>query len=140
MLLYGRGAGRRATASAVVGDVLDLARDIIGGCPGRVPPLGSVAEPSGKLTLAPLSRTVCKYYCRFAAQDKPGVLAKISAVLADHGISIEAVIQKGRQSAGSVPIVMLTHEANEAAMQQALGRINALPFIAEDTMVIRVAG
>ena len=140
VLLYGRGAGRRPTASAVVGDVLDLARDVLCGCPGRVPPLGSAAEPEGPLALAPLDQTVCKYYFRFAAQDKPGVLASISAVLAEHLISIEAVIQKGREEAGPVPIVMLTHEANEAAVQRALARINALPFIAEDTMFIRVAG
>jgi len=140
VLLYGLGAGRRPTASAVVGDIVDLARDVLAGCPGRVPPLGRAQDPGGQLKLAPLSRVSCKYYFRFTAQDKPGVLAAISRILGEHKISIEAVIQKGRRSEeGPVPIVMLTHEAKEASVRQALEVIDNLAVITEPTMLIRMA-
>ncbi|RJX34543.1 MAG: homoserine dehydrogenase [Desulfarculus sp.] len=139
VLLHGRGAGRRPTASAVAGDVLDLARDLTAGCAGRVPPLGTAAQDGRVLPLAPLQEALCRYYFRFTAQDRPGVLAAISRVLGGHGISIQAVIQKGRHQAGPVPIVMLTHQAQEAAVQAALKEIDALPVIAEPTMLIRVA-
>ena len=139
VLLYGKGAGRRPTASAVVGDVLELARDLKAGVPGRVPPLGTEADAGRRLELAPLDEAVCQYYCRFAAQDQPGVLAAIARELGEYGISIEKVTQKGRQDQGSVPIVMLTHTAREASLRRALKQIDALPVIAEPTVVIRVA-
>ncbi|MCB2189511.1 MAG: homoserine dehydrogenase [Deltaproteobacteria bacterium] len=139
VLLYGKGAGRKPTASAVVGDVLALARDILTGCPGRVPPLGRMQEARGALSLAPAAEHRCQYYFRFSAEDKPSVLAAISRVLGDLGISIEAVTQKGRQAVGPVPVVMLTHEAREDQVQQALATIDALPEIAAKTMFLRVA-
>lgn len=140
VLLYGRGAGRRPTASAVVGDILDIARDVLLGATGRVPPLGRAGGDSGgPLELKPLSEAVCQYYFRFTARDKPGVLAAISKILAEHQISIEAVIQKGRESQDGVPIVMMTHEAREAAVQEALAQIDGLEVISQPTMLIRKA-
>jgi homoserine dehydrogenase len=140
VLLYGRGAGRRPTASAVVGDILDTARDLLRGVAGRVPPLGRAGLNSDKpLELKPLSEAVCQYYFRFTAQDKPGVLAAIAKILAEHSISIEAVIQKGRETGGGVPIVMMTHEAKEAEVQAALAKIDALEVISQPTMLIRKA-
>ena len=139
VLLYGRGAGRRPTASAVVGDVLELARDVKTGVPSRVPPLGTESDAGRRLELAPLDEAVCQYYCRFAAQDQPGVLAAIARELGEYGISIEKVTQKGRQDQGPVPIVMLTHHAREASLRRALQQIDAMPVIAEPTVVIRVA-
>lgn len=140
VLLYGRGAGRRPTASAVVGDILDTARDLLRGVAGRVPPLGRAgANGNAPLELKPLSEAVCQYYFRFTALDKPGVLAGIAKILAEHHISIEAVIQKGRQSGGGVPIVMMTHEAKEAEVQAALGKIDGLEVISQPTMLIRKA-
>ena len=140
VLLYGLGAGRRPTASAVVGDIVDLARDLTRGCPGRLPPLGRSGPAEGKLELALLSQAMCQYYFRFTAQDRPGVLASISRILGEHRISIEAVMQKGRRSEeGPVPIVMLTHEAKEASVQKALEVIDSLPVITEPTMLIRKA-
>lgn len=140
VLLYGRGAGRRPTASAVVGDIVDTARDILRGVAGRVPALGRAGgngeEP---LLLKPISEAVCQYYFRFTALDKPGVLAAIAKILAEHSISIEAVIQKGRESGGGVPIVMMTHEAKEAEVQAALGEIDGLDVISQPTMLIRKA-
>ena len=139
VLLYGQGAGRRPTASAVVGDVLELARDVAAGVPGRVPPLGTRANGGRLLELASLDDAMCQYYCRFAALDQPGVLAAVARELGEFNISIEKVAQKGRQEAGPVPIVMLTHEAHEADMRRALRQIDALPAIVEPTMVIRMA-
>lgn len=139
VMLHGRGAGRRPTASAVAGDLMDLARDIICGCPGRVPALGTANGSPEPLALAPLEQVVCQYYFRISAQDQPGVLATISRVLGEHNISLEAVIQKGRRDQGPVPIVMLTHEARESDVQQALAVIDALPVVAQPTMLIRKA-
>ncbi len=139
VMLYGRGAGRRPTASAVAADLMDLSRDILCGCGGRVPALGVATDGGQPLELAPLEMVSCQYYFRFTAQDQPGVLASISRILGEHRISIEAVIQKGRQDQGPVPIVMLTHEAQEADVQKALAIIDALPVIAEPTMLIRKA-
>ncbi len=139
VLLYGQGAGRRATASAVVADVLSLARDILAGCSGRLPALGTETETSEPLELAPLEEAVCQYYFRFTAEDQPGVLASISHFLGDHGISIEAVTQKGIDNNAPVPVVMLTHQAKEAAVQKALAAIDNLPAIAQPTLVIRKA-
>jgi homoserine dehydrogenase len=139
VLLYGRGAGRRPTASAVVGDVIDLARDLLSGCPGRVPPLGSAEDADAPLKVAPLEQAVSQYYFRFSALDRPGVLAAVARVLGEHSISIEAVIQKGRQSGGPVPIVMLTHEAREADVRRALGTIDNFEVISRPTIFLRVA-
>ena len=140
VLLYGLGAGRRPTASAVVGDILDLARDVVAGSPGRVPPLGRALGGDGPLKIAPMNQARCQYYFRFTAQDRPGVLAAVSRVLADHQISIEAVTQKGAPgSSEPVPIVMLTHAALEKSVRAALALIDALPVIAQPTMVIRMA-
>ena len=139
VLLYGQGAGRRPTASAVVADIMSLARDIRAGCSGRLPALGTEAKAEGPLDLMPLEDAVCKYYFRFTAEDQPGVLASISHFLGDHGISIEAVTQKGINENAPVPIVMLTHAAREASVQKALQAIDNLPAIAQPTLVIRKA-
>jgi homoserine dehydrogenase len=139
VLLYGLGAGRAATASAVVADVLDLARDLLVKSPGRVPALGLAQGRGDHLNLAPMEETDCQYYFRFTAADEPGVLAKVSQILSEHDISIETVIQKGRRSKGSVPIVMMTHEAVEKDVNKALTRMNALPQITEPTMLMRKA-
>jgi homoserine dehydrogenase len=140
VLLYGQGAGRRPTSSAVVSDILMLAREILAGCPGRLPALGTQAETDGPLDILPAGDTMSKYYFRFTAEDNPGVMASISHVLGYQGISIEAVIQKGSSSSHEpVPIVMLTHEANEAAVKKAILAIDNLPAIASPTMLIRKA-
>ncbi len=138
VVLYGRGAGREPTASAVVGDILDLARDVLSGSGGRVPPLGFADLAPEPLALAPLAEAHCQYYFRFSAQDQPGVLAAIAHILGNNGISIQAVTQKGRHNAGPVPIVMLTHEAKEASVQKALAAIDDLEVITDPTVLIRV--
>ena len=78
------------------------------------------------------------YYFRFLALDRPGVLSTISGILGNHGISIESVIQKGRGHKESVPLVILTHEAAEAAVQKAVAEIDALDIVTDKTVKIRI--
>jgi homoserine dehydrogenase len=138
ILLYGLGAGQRPTGSAVVADVVDLAREIGLGAVGKVPALGLPFEALKPLEKKDLDNLTGRYYFRFSVLDRPGVLARISGILGDLGISIASVVQKGRQEEASVPIVMLTHEAEEARVRQAMKRINDLDCISDETMVIRI--
>ncbi|MBW1784344.1 MAG: homoserine dehydrogenase [Deltaproteobacteria bacterium] len=139
-LYYGLGAGRRPTGSAVVSDIIGLAREIRCGSRGRVPPLAHVRSPLREIVIQPMEDLVTPYYFRVSAQDMPGVLSRIAGILADHQISISSVIQKGRKQKGPVPIVMLTHEARESDVQTAISLIDDLDVVAEKTMVIRVEG
>jgi homoserine dehydrogenase len=138
ILLYGRGAGMMPTASAVAADLIDLAYNISHGIRSRVPPLGVNDAEKNQRMVKPLAEIVTNYYLRFAAQDRPGVLSKISGILAKYDISIAAVIQKGREIRHAVPIVMITHEAKEANVQKALVEIHQLDMIAEETILIRI--
>ncbi len=138
ILLSGAGAGSMPTASAVVSDILDLSRNLALGIGRRVPPLGSEAALAGTRLVKPLEDIVTNYYFRFAALDRPGVLSQISGVLGKHNISIAAVIQKGREVRGAVPIVMITHEAREADMQRALAEIDRLPVVTPPTVMYNI--
>jgi len=139
-LYYGLGAGRRPTGSAVVSDIIGLARDIRSGKKRRVPPLAHVSPLVREIVVQPMEDLVTPYYFRFSALDTPGVLSRIAGILADHQISIASVIQKGRESKGPVPIVMLTHEARERHVKEAVSLIDDLEVVAEKTMMIRVEG
>lgn len=138
IMLYGLGAGMMPTGSAVVSDLIDLARDILGNTSGRIPPLGFRREKLKSVAIKPISEVTTCYYFRFAALDRPGVLSRISGILGENQISIAAVIQKGRQQEEAVPIVMLTHEALESSVQKALAQINQLDVVAGPTQVIRI--
>ena len=138
ILLYGRGAGMMPTASAVAADLIDLAYNISHDVHGRVPPLGVNDAEQNRRRIKPLSEISTNYYLRFAAQDRPGVLSKISGILSQYDISIAAVIQKGREIRHAVPIVMITHEAREANVQKALEEIHHLDIISEKTILIRI--
>jgi len=138
ILLYGQGAGMMPTASAVVSDILDLARNLTLGVKRRVPPLGCDAALTSTRLIKPLNDLVTNYYFRFAALDRPGVLSQVSGILGKHNISIAAVIQKGREVAGSVPIVMITHEAREADARQAMREIDQLPVVSPPTVFYRI--
>jgi len=135
-MLYGMGAGMMPTASAVVADIMDIARDIAKGTSNRVPLLAH--KKLEEVSLKPISEIQSKYYLRFSALDKPGVLSKISGILAKYEISIESVIQKGRKENGYVPIVMTTHEALEASMKKAIEEIDCLDIIGAPTTLIRI--
>ena len=135
-MYYGMGAGMMPTASAVVADVIDIARKIASGSAGKKP---SFSFPhNGEIKVKPIEEIVTKYYLRFSALDRPGVLSKISGILGSHNISIESVIQKGRKVSGYVPIVMTTHEAPESQMRKAIEEIDQLDVIGSPTTLIRI--
>ncbi len=137
VMLYGMGAGMMPTGSAVVSDLIDVARDILNKTPGRIPSLAFLPDRLQKIEIKPISDVSTSYYFRFLALDKPGVLSKISGVLAKHQISIAAVIQKGRHT-DSVPVVMITHEALESSVRKALDEINNLDVVLAPTVLIRI--
>lgn len=138
VLLYGSGAGMDATASAVMGDVMTIGRNICSGAAGRTPIMGYCPDQVRDLPLRPMSDIVSQYYLRVTAVDRPGVLAKISTILGQHNISIQSMIQPERHAADAVPIVLLTHEAKEANITHALKEIDALDIIQQPTCLIRV--
>jgi homoserine dehydrogenase len=137
-LFYGLGAGRRPTGSAVISDLMDIARNHIKGITRRVSPLSFTRSPAKALSIKPIEEIVTDYYFRFSAKDRPGVLSKISGILGAHNISIAAVIQKKREIHGSVPIVMLTHEARERDVRESLELIDKLDVVTEETVLFRV--
>ena len=137
-LFYGLGAGGRPTGSAVVSDLLDIARNQIKGITRRVSPLSFSRSPAKELSLKPMDQVITEYYFRFSAVDSPGVLSKISGILGQNNISIASVIQKGRETHGSVPVVMLTHEAKENDVRKSLELIDRLDVVTEKTVLFRV--
>jgi homoserine dehydrogenase len=139
-LFYGKGAGEMPTASAVVGDVIEAARNLIKGAAGRVPVTGYHARGRKPLEIKPMETIECAYYLRFMALDKPGVLSKISGVLGSHQISLSSVLQKTRHAGHAVPVVMMTHRAVERNIRSALREIDSMPDISEKTCLIRVEG
>ncbi|MGH7197701.1 MAG: homoserine dehydrogenase [Candidatus Omnitrophota bacterium] len=135
LLFYGRGAGMFPTASAVMSDVLDIARkhsDHEACCPGAPQNAKAAAK------VLSLGDIVSKYYLRFQAADKPGVLGRIAETLGANGISILSVHQKESHDSMSVPVVILTYEAREANLRRALKKIDAQKDIREKTVVLRV--
>jgi len=138
ILLYARGAGMMPTASAVVGDIVDLARNMLACARVRVPMLSCQMENIKNIPVMPMEDLKTHYYFRFAALDRPGVLSKIAGILGNHQISIKSVHQKGRKTDGAVPIVMLTHQAVEKAVRQALAEITALDVVADTPILIRI--
>ncbi|NQT06030.1 MAG: homoserine dehydrogenase [Candidatus Omnitrophica bacterium] len=134
-LFYGKGAGKYPTTSAVVSDIVDLARDIdrdYGAFSHR-----NVFN-SGIKRVRPIKSIKSRYYVRFQAIDRPGVLASISGILAQHKLSISSVKQVEHSSQRIVPIVMLTHEADESSMSAALKKIDTLSAIKPKTVAIRI--
>jgi homoserine dehydrogenase len=107
VLLYGPGAGKMPTGSAVAADVIDIARDIAAGSVGRVPSLSYLPGEIKDIRITPMEELFCPWYFRISAKDEPGVLAAIAGILSTYRISIESVIQKGRQQSGPVSIVTL---------------------------------
>ena len=132
VMLQGRGAGAGPTASAVVADLIDIAR-------GRLTPVWGAA--SGALADTPsvaMTAHSGAYYLRLMVVDRPGVVADITAVLRDAGVSMESMLQRGRSPGEAVPVVLTTHDTSEAAMQSALARIGALDTVLEQPALIRI--
>lgn len=131
-VLEGRGAGARPTASAVVADLVDLAR-------GRsVPAFGVPVTALETQPAAPNEAHASAYYIRLMVKDQPGVFADIAAALRDEKVSMEQIIQRGRSPGATVPVVMTVHETVEAAMLRALARIGNLAALAEPPRLIRI--
>ncbi len=134
-LFYGRGAGKDATASAVLSDVADAALDLKQGTKGRVPPFVAYAR---KGRVAPLDEVSSQYYVRFSIVDRPGVLAKIAAIFGAAKISIASVIQPEAHEGETVPLILMLHEAPNSAMRKALAKIIKLPVVKAKPVMIRV--
>lgn len=135
-LFYGRGAGRSATASAVVADITDVALNIAAGSVRRIPAF----RPGEQFEqVAAIDDISSRYYLRFMVKDCPGVLASITQILADRGISISSLIQHERYGAdGAVPLVILTHKANEREVRNALGEIDTLSINQSPVKLMRI--
>jgi len=132
VVLEGRGAGAGPTASAVVADLIDIAR-------GRVTPVWGVeaallsAAPS-----VPIDARVGPYYLRLMVVDRPGVIADVTATLRDHAISLESMLQRGRSPGEAVPVVITTHDCEERAMRAAMARIAGMEAVLEPPALIRI--
>ena len=128
----GRGAGAGPTASAVVADLIDIAR-------GRTLPTFSVpAAQLKRLPPSPMERHRGAYYVRLMVVDRPGVIADVAAVLRDEQVSLESMLQRGRAPDEVVAVVLTTHDTDEAAMRRALDRIAALRTVVEPPHMIRI--
>jgi homoserine dehydrogenase len=139
-LYYGAGAGAEPTASAVVADLLDVARDISTDHHYRVPYLAfsGIDEDVSQLPIMPMEDITTAYYLRLLAVDRPGVLARVATILAEQGISIEALIQKEATEGELVPIILLTHRTKEKQMNEAIREIESMADIAGPLTRIRV--
>jgi len=138
VMFYGQGAGMMPTGSAVLSDVISVARNLRPGTRSFLPPSGFYGQFPQEVPLRRMEDLVVKYYMRFPVVDRPGVLSSISGILGEHGISIHSVIQKGRQEAGPVHIIMLTHEAREQDVQQALDAIDRLEVVLDRSLFLRI--
>jgi homoserine dehydrogenase len=138
VLFYGQGAGKMPTGSAVAADIVDIARNIAFNCLNRVPSLSFLPSEIKDCVITPMEMISGPYYFRISAVDKPGVLAAIAGILGKNGISIESVIQKKREAAGPVPIVIRTHEAQEKAVRAAISEIDSLNIVTDRTVTIRI--
>jgi len=136
ILLYGKGAGEMPTASAVMSDVIDVARTFAGGNRSRIP-MGYYST-NNELPIMPVETIHSRYYLCFWVIDKPNVLAAIATILGEYDISIASVMQKEDGREDCVPIIILTHTALEKNVQQALREIEQLAYIKQKTHIIRI--
>lgn len=136
MMFYGKGAGQMPAASAVVSDIVFVAQKVANGIGGEIPYV--FCDPGKKLKVRDPGEIETRYYLRFMAEDKPGVLSKISGILGKHNISIEQCYQKGTNPSASVPIVMTTHTATEKEVRNALKEIGKSPVVRGGTVVLRI--
>ena len=134
-LYYGRGAGKDATASAVLSDLADAALDLRHDTANRVPPF--VAHED-KGSVLPIEETVSRYYVRLSVADKAGVIAKVASILSTAGISIASIIQPEGHEGETVPLVLMLHAAPYAALAKALKAIGKLPSVKADPAMLRV--
>jgi len=138
-LYYGAGAGSEATASAVIADIVDIARSVKVDAKVLVPYLGFSQDKIKDLAVMPIEEICSAYYLRVTAEDHPGVLAEVASIMSDLGINIESVMQKESDQEGStIPLVLLTHEVKEKQINLAIEKIEALDTTLGDVTRIRV--
>ncbi len=136
-LYYGAGAGEMPTASAVVADLMEIAREIQRGSNRPVAPLSYRPDHLAPKPQVPLDEIQGRYYLRFECVDRPGVLSHITGELGENGVGIAQAVQKG-SGGGSVPLILLTHPAGEGAVRAAVAAIDALDDVTAPTRVIRI--
>ncbi len=138
-LYYGAGAGEMPTASAVVADLIEIARELQRGGAGPVAPLSYLPHHLVPKPSVALDEQSGRFYLRFTVADELGVLAEIAGALGENGVGIESVVQKGSlESETVVPIIVLTHRANEAALRDALAQMDELQEVKAPTLVVRI--
>jgi homoserine dehydrogenase len=136
-MFYGPGAGERPTASAIAGDIVDLSRDLL--LKEGEKYCNRTINPSMDVKLIPIEEVSNRFYLRFFTKDVPGVLTKISGVLASYNISISSMVQlETHEKDNYVPIVLLTHEALEKSMKLALQEILQFEFVKDDHLRLRI--
>jgi len=134
-LYYGRGAGQDATASAVLSDLADAALDLKCGTKSRIPPFVPHEREGAVL---PIAEAISRYYVRFTVVDRPGTLARIAAILGRSRIGISSVIQPEGHEGESVPLILMLHDATNAAVEKALAKIGKLVVVKAAPVMIRV--
>ena len=138
VMQYGHGAGMEATASAVMGDVMSIARGVSSGSGQRTPPMAYCSDAIKTLEVKPMEDICTQYYLRVGVIDAPGVLSKISGILGQYNISIASMIQPEREMSGSTPIVLMTHESREGDVRKAIDEIDRLDVVKEKSHFIRI--
>jgi homoserine dehydrogenase len=137
-MYFGLGAGMMPTATAVVADVMEIARSIVRSAPARVPPLGRPCSGLRRVAARPIGEITSEYYLRIMVLDKPGVLARIAGILGRKRISIASVIQQERRQGTTVPVVIRTHAAPERHLRRALQEIARLPAVKGKPVLVRI--
>ncbi|NBS11699.1 MAG: homoserine dehydrogenase [Gammaproteobacteria bacterium] len=137
-LFYGPGAGSLPTASAVVADLIDVARVLTADPTNRVPHLAFQPSAVADLPILALDQTRCPFYVRLSVRDEVGVLARVTRVLADYQVSLESVIQKEGVEGHPVGLILLTHTVEEASLRKALAVLAAEPIVQGEAVVLRV--
>lgn len=130
-LYYGAGAGGNATASAVISDIIEIART-------KSSPMLGFKTPSDKLRLKPLEKIISAYYLRILVSDKPGVLAKIATIFGEVGISIDTFLQRKAKNKNHSTLLLSTHSCSEAEIRVALQRIGDLEVVQTTPVMIRI--
>ena len=137
-LYYGKGAGAEPTASAVIADLVDVTRLATVDPSGRVPHLAFQPNQMSDVTIMPMADITTSYYLRVHVQDQLGVMADLTRILADGGISIDAVLQKEPGNQANIDIIMLTHQTQEKSIDAAIARIEAMPTVIGKVTRIRL--
>lgn len=139
-LFYGAGAGELPTASAVVADLMEIAREIARSGSGPVAPLSYLPEHIARKPFVQAEELSGRAYVRLTAVDRPGVLSLVTGAFGDEGVGIASVVQRIEEASGrgTVPVIVLTHRTSEAALQRALARLAALDEVSEPPRLIRI--